>query len=73
MPESFFGDLVETFDSIIRTNSKECRAFLPETAVSIFEFCLTIIRTDQKSITNPYTKAKALELMALFIQSDTKS
>ena len=46
LPESFLVDLIETFDCVIRTNSKECRAFLPETAVAIYEFCLGIMRTD---------------------------
>ena len=27
LPESFIGDLIETFDCVIRTNQKECRAF----------------------------------------------
>ena len=43
-----------------------------ETAITIYEFCITLLRTDSKSITNPYTKAKALELMTNFIYSDRK-
>jgi hypothetical protein len=39
----------------------------------VLEFCVATLRTDNKFITNPYTKAKALELMALFVRSDTKN
>jgi Ubiquitin elongating factor core len=72
LPENFLTDFIDSFTDIMRTNSREYRAFMPETIVSIYEFCLAILRTDQKSITNPYTKAKALELMTLFVYSDQK-
>jgi len=72
LPENFLTDFIDSFSDIMRTNSKEYRAFMPETIVSIYEFCLTVLRTAQKSITNPYTKAKALELMTLFVYSDQK-
>jgi len=34
------------------------------------EFCLAILRTEAEVITNPYIKAKALELIAIFHQAD---
>ena len=62
--------MIECFSNILRINAKEYKAFMPDTAVAIYEFCIALLRTDQKSITNPYTKAKALELMTLFVYSD---
>jgi hypothetical protein len=73
VPESFFGDLIESFECVIHVNQRQCKAFTAETAVAVLEFCLATLRTDNKFITNPYTKAKALELMALFVRSDTKN
>ena len=72
IPENFLTDFIECFSDIMRANPRGYKAFMAETAVQIYEFCLAIIRTDQKSITNKYTKAKALELMTLFVYSDTK-
>lgn len=36
------------------------------------EFLLTIIRTDGEALTNPYLKAKALELLSLIVYCDVK-
>ena len=46
LPENFLGDLIECFSDILRTNSKEYKAFMPDTAVAIYEFCIALIRTD---------------------------
>ena len=46
LPENFLGDMIECFSDILRTNSKEYRAFMPDTAVAIYEFCITLLRTD---------------------------
>jgi hypothetical protein len=43
---------------------------MTETIVKLVEFALAILRTDSETITNPYVKAKALELIAIFIYSD---
>lgn len=72
LPENFFSDFIDVFTELIKTNSKEHKAFTNETAVALYEFCIALLRTDSKSITNPYTKAKALELMTMFIYSDRK-
>lgn len=34
---------------------------------------MTLIRTDSKAISNPYTKAKAIELITVFLYSDQKN
>jgi hypothetical protein len=72
LPENFIGDLIECFTDILKLNPKGFKAFMPDTAVAIYEFCIALIRTDSKIITNPYTKAKALELMTFFVYSDQK-
>ncbi len=72
MPENFLGDFIEAFSDILRVNPREYKAFMPDTAVAIYEFCIGLIRTESKIITNPYTKAKALELVTLFVYSDRK-
>jgi hypothetical protein len=72
LPENFFLDLIDGFSEIMKTNNREHKAYMNETAITIYEFCITLLRTDSKSITNPYTKAKALELMTNFIYSDRK-
>ena len=46
LPENFLRDLIECFSDILRTNSKEYKAFMPDTAVAIYEFCIALIRTD---------------------------
>jgi len=33
---------------------------------------MALLRTDSKCISNPYIKAKALELIAIFIYADSK-
>lgn len=73
LPENCMTDFIEVFTELIKTHPREHKAFLPETAVDIYEFCLALLRTDSKSVTNPYTKAKALELMTIFVYADRKS
>ena len=46
LPENFLGDLIECFTDILKMNSKAHKAFMPDTAVAIYEFCITLIRTD---------------------------
>ena len=72
MPESFFTDLIDSFTEIIKISPRGINIFAKETIVNLTEFCLTIIRTDSKTISNPYTKAKALELIATFMYADDK-
>ena len=45
---------------------------LSESILTIVEFCLALVRTEQEAITNPYMKAKAIELITIFIYSDEK-
>ncbi len=72
MPESFFSDLIEAFTELIKLNSKGAAALQKETIINLTEFCLAILRTNSKAISNPYIKAKALELIAIFIYADQK-
>jgi len=46
LPENFLGDMIECFSDILRTNSREFKVFMPDTAVAIYEFCIALIRTD---------------------------
>lgn len=43
-----------------------------ESIINLTEFSLIILRTDSKTITNPYIKAKAVELITIFIYADQK-
>jgi hypothetical protein len=46
LPENFLGDMIECFSDVLRVNSREFRAFMPDTAVAIYEFCIALLRTD---------------------------
>lgn len=70
LPESFFSDLIEAFTELIKLNIKGVGAIQKETIINLTEFCLAILRTNSKAISNPYIKAKALELVAIFIYAD---
>ena len=72
LPENFFSDFIESISDILKVHPREHRAFSNEVILRIYEYCIALLRTDSKSITNPYTKAKALELMTTFIYSDRK-
>lgn len=71
-PENFLTDVIECFTELVKTHPREHRVLMNETIISIYEFCLILLRTESSSITNPYTKAKALELMTIFIYSDSR-
>lgn len=73
LPENFLTDMIECFTEIIKIHPKGYKAILTESVIAIFEFCMILIRTDSKSITNPHTKTKALELMTLFLYLDQKN
>lgn len=72
LPENCISDFIDSFTEIIKCNPKEHRAFSSETIVGIYEFCLAVLRTNSRFITDKYTKAKALELMTVFVYSDRK-
>jgi Ubiquitin elongating factor core len=72
LPENFIEDLLTSFSEVMKCNPKEHKAFSIDTIIGLHEFCIALIRTDQRCITNPYTKAKALELMTIFVYSDRK-
>jgi Ubiquitin elongating factor core len=56
----------------MKLSPKGLKTFSMETIINIIEFCLVVLRTDSSVITNPYIKAKALELIAVFVYSDNK-
>lgn len=72
LPQNFIGDLIESFSEILKFNPKEHKALTNETIVSLYEFCIALMRTEPRYITDHYTKAKALELMTIFVYSDRK-
>jgi hypothetical protein len=72
LPENFITDLIDSLTEVLKCNPREHKAYSNETIVGIYEFCLALLRTDNKYITNKYTKAKALELMTVFVYSDRK-
>ena len=72
LPEGFILDLIDSFTEIIKLNPRGVKTFNPESIINLTEFCITILRTDTKAISNPHVKAKALELIAIFIYADQK-
>ena len=72
LPDSMLQDLIEVFSELIKLNPKGSMVFQKETIITLFEFCLIIMRTNAESISNHYIKAKALELIAIFIYADEK-
>ncbi len=71
-PESYLQDLIDMFTEAIKMNPRGHKCLMNETVINLTEFCLTILRTDSQVITNPYLKAKALELVVIFLYSDSK-
>jgi hypothetical protein len=72
LPENFIQDMIDVTSEIIKINMLGHKAFSLDTLINLTEFCLTILRTDSDVITNPYAKAKALELISIFHTSDQK-
>jgi hypothetical protein len=72
LPDSLLQDLIEAFTELIKLSPKGAHMLQKETVINLTEFCITILRTNTKAISNPYTKAKALELIAIFIYADSK-
>lgn len=72
LPENFLIDFFDVFTELIKVNPKGHKMIQSETLLTIVEFCLSLVRTDQEAITNPYMKAKAIELITIFIYSDEK-
>jgi len=70
LPENFIQDLIDVFSEIIKINILGHKAFHVDTIINATEFCLTLLRTDNEVITNPYAKAKALELISIFHVAD---
>lgn len=72
LPENFMQDMIDVISEIIKVNIQGYKAFKIETILDATEFCLALLRTEAEVITNPYIKAKALELIAIFHQADQK-
>ena len=72
LPENFLSDLIDSFTEILKSNTRPSKVFSKETVIAVFEFCIILIRTDGKTITQPYVKANALELINYFLYSDEK-
>ena len=72
LPENFMQDLLDIVSEILKVSPHGHRAFSPDFITNATDFCLTLLRTEAEVITNPYIKAKALELIALFHQADQK-
>ncbi len=72
LPENFVLDFIDSFTEIIKVHPRGHKILSNEAILSICEFCIIIIRTDAKAFTNPYVKAKAIELFTIFIYSDQK-
>lgn len=64
--------MIEAFTELLKFHIKGTCAIQKEMMINLTEFCLAILRTNSKAISNPYIKAKALELIAIFIQADYK-
>lgn len=56
----------------VKFNPRGHKSLQPETIINLTEFSLTLLRTDSNVVTNPYLKAKALELIVIFLYSDSK-
>lgn len=66
LPENLMQDMFDVMSEIIKVNILGHKAFSYDTIINSTEFCLALLRTDNDVITNPYIKAKALELIAIF-------
>jgi len=66
LPENFMQDMIDVMSEIVKISPFGHAAFSSETVVNVTEFCLAILRTEQSVVTNPYVKAKALELVSIF-------
>ena len=58
--------MIDVMTEIIRLNPINHKAFKDESIIDVTEFCIAILQTDSKVITNPYIKAKAIDLLAVF-------
>lgn len=72
LPENFNSDMIDVITELIKINIQGHKAFSVETVINATEYCLTLLRTSNDVITNPYAKAKALELISIFHVSDQK-
>jgi len=72
LPESQLQDMIEVFTEILKIHPRGVFAFSKEVVVNMIEFCIAILRSKKECITNPYAKAKALELVSIFVQTDQK-
>jgi len=71
LPESFVTDVIEFNTHVLKTNPKGISVFQPDYLVDLVEFCIIVVRSG-KCISNPYSKAKALQLISYLIQADKK-
>ena len=70
LPESYLQDMLDVMNEIIKLNPINHKVFKDEAVLDVTEFCIAILQTDSKVITNPYIKTKAVDLLAIFQQSD---
>lgn len=71
LPESFIMDIVEFQSHLLRSSPKGIKVFPADYLLQLVEFCVLVVRTEQ-CISNPYSKAKALQLVSYLIQADKK-
>ena len=62
--------MFDIMTEIIKISPIGHKTFSAEMIINMSEFCIALLRTDSAVITNPYIKAKALEIMAIFHQAD---
>lgn len=63
-------DMLDIVSEVLKVSPLGHKTFAPEFIINATDYCLTLLRTDAEVITNPYIKAKALEMIALFHQAD---
>ena len=59
-------DMFDVITEIIKISPVGHKTLSTEMIINMSEFCIALLRTDSVVITNPYIKAKALEIMAIF-------
>ena len=64
-------DIVEFHSHQLRFSPMGIKLFPAVYLLQLVEFCILVVRTE-KSISNPYSKAKALQLISFLVMVDKK-
>jgi hypothetical protein len=71
LPDYILEDIIEFYMHIMHFSNSGWKHFPRDHILPLFKFCVVVLKSE-KVISNPYIKAKILELMALFTAGDRK-